>query len=188
MSGRPFFSENPSNVSVEFNPDGELQIHRQSRPLWKTPPKVNQILWCEHYSDERWYLHLGKIINEVPPVPSLRVFLEEYRKMPPAEIGQLLAMKNMTEESLDREIDDPLWHLTWEIKYSPMSLAYDFLWFRDIPNQRAFADTLLFEQEDGLSIMPRCVSTDDIFALVELQSVLFEEGVCLAMNSQQLNR
>ena len=74
--------------------------------------------------------------------------------MPPAEIGQLLAMKNMAKESLDQEIDDPLWHMTWEIKYSPMSLAYDFLWFRDIPNKRAFADKLLFEQEDGLAIMP----------------------------------
>jgi len=183
MSGRPFFSENPSNVSVEFNPDGELQIHRQSRPLWKTPPKVNQILWCEHYSDERWYLHLGKIINEVPPIPTLRVFLEEYRKMPPAEIGQLLAMKNLTLESLEEELDDPLWHMTWEIKYSPMSLAYDFLWFRDIPNKHPFSDKLAFEQEDGLAVMPRCVSTDDVFCLEKLQSELFEEGVAILIQN-----
>ena len=181
MSGRPFFSENPSNLCVEFNRDGKLQIQRQSRPLWKTPIKVNQVLWCEYYSDERWYLHLGRIINEVPPVPTLRVFLEHYRKMPPAEIGQLLAMKNLTLESLDEEIEDPLWHMTWEIKYSPMSLAYDFLWFRDIPNKRAFADKLLFEQEDGLAIMPRCVSTDDLFCLGKLQSELFEEGVALVI-------
>lgn len=184
MSGRPFFSENPSNVCLEFNRDGDLKIYRQSQPLWKTPPKVNQILWCEHYSDERWYLHLGKIINEVPPVPTLRVFLEEYRKMPPAEIGQLLAMKNMTKESLDQEIDDPLWHMTWEIKYSPMSLAYDFLWFRDIPNKRIFSDKLVFDQEDGLAIMPRRVSTDDVFCLEKLQSELFEEGVALLLASK----
>ena len=37
MSGRPFFSENPSNVCVEFSRDGELKLERQSRPLWKTP-------------------------------------------------------------------------------------------------------------------------------------------------------
>ena len=181
MSGRPFFSENPSNLSVVFNRDGKLQIQRQSRPLWKTPPKVDQILWCEHYCDERWYLHLGQIISEVPPVPTLRVFLEEYRKMPPAEIGQLLAMKNLTLESLDEEIDDPLWHLTWEIRYSPMSLAYDFLWFRDIPNKSPFTEKLLFQQEDGLEVMPRCVSTDDIFCLESLQENLFEEGVAILL-------
>ncbi len=179
MSGRPFFSENPSNVCVEFNPDGEIQVGRKPQPVWETPPKVNQILWCEYYSDERWYLHLGKIINEVPPVPTLRVFLEEYRQMPPAEIGQLLAMKNLTLESLDEEINDPLWHMTWEIKYSPMSLAYDFLWFRDIPNKSPFTEKLRFEQEDGLVVMPRCVSTDDIFCLKDLQTLLFEEGVAL---------
>lgn len=179
MSGRPFFSANPFNVCVEFNRDGELEIHCQSQALWKTPPKVNQILWCEHYADERWYLHLGRIINEVPPVPTLRVFLEEYRKMPPEEIGRLLARKNLTLECLDKEIDDPLWHLTWEIKYSPMSLAYDFLWFRDIPNKHMLSDKLLFQQEDGLAVMPRCVSTDDIFCLRDLQAELFEEGVAL---------
>jgi hypothetical protein len=181
MSGRPFVSENPSNVCVEFNRDGELRLERQSRPLWKTPPKVNQVLWCEYYSDERWYLHLGRIINEVPPIPTLRVFLEHYRKMPPAEIGQLLAMKNLTLESLDEEIEDPLWHMTWEIKYSPMSLAYDFLWFRDIPNKSPFTEKLLFEQEDGLEVMPRCVSTDDIFCLESLQENLFEEGVAILL-------
>ena len=181
MSGRPFFSENPSNLSVVFNRDGKLQIQRQSRPLWKTPPKVDQILWCEHYCDERWYLHLGQIISEVPPVPTLRVFLEEYRKMPPAEIGQLLAMKELALESLDEEIDDPLWHMTWEIRYSPMSLAYDFLWFRDIPNKSPFTEKLLFQQEDGLEVMPRCVSTDDIFCLETLQENLFEEGVAILL-------
>ena len=173
MSGRPFFSENPSNVGVEFNPDGEIQVGRKPQPFWETPPKVNQILWCEYYSDERWYLHLGKIIDDVPPVPTLRVFLEEYRQMPPAEIGQLLAMKNLTLESLGEEINDPFWHMTWEIKYSPMSLAYDFLWFRDIPNKSPFTEKLRFEQEDGLVVMPRCVSTDDIFCLKDLQTLLF---------------
>ncbi len=128
MSGRPFISGNPNHVMVDFDQQGELKVQPQGSPLWKTPPKVKQILWCEHYSDERWYLHLGKIISEVPPVPTLRVFLEEYRKMPPAEIGQLLHMKNLTLESLDEVIDDPLWHMTWEIRYSPMSLAYDFLY------------------------------------------------------------
>ncbi len=179
MSGRPFFSENPSNLYVEFNRDGELQIHRLSQPMWKTPPKVNQILWCEYYSDERWYLHLGKIINEVPPVPTLRVFLEVYQKMPPAEIGQLLAMNNLTLENLEEKIDDPLWHMTWEIKYSPLSLAYDFLWFRDIPNKDPFSDKLLFQQEDGLAVMPRCVSTDDILCIKDLQACLFEEGIAI---------
>ena len=179
MSGRPFISENPSHVIVGFDQEGELKVRRQSNPLWKTPPKVKQVLWCEHYSDERWYLHLGKIINEAPPVPTLRIFLEEYRKMPPAEIGQLLHVKNLPLESLDEVIDDPLWHMTWEIRYSPMSLAYDFLWFRDIPNKYPFADKLLFQQEDGLEVMPRCVSTDDIFCLLDLQKTLFEEGVAL---------
>lgn len=179
MSGRPFIPENPGHVIVDFDQEGELKVGPQSNPLWKTPPKVKQVLWCEHYSDERWYLHLGKIISEVPPVPTLRVFLEEYRKMPPAEIGQFLHMKNLTLESLEEIIDDPLWHMTWEIKYSPMSLAYDFLWFRDIPNKHPFADKLLFQQEDGLEVMPRCVSTDDIFCLLDLQKTLFEEGVAL---------
>lgn len=179
MSGRPFIPENPSHAIVDFDQEGKLKVRLQSNPLWKTPPKVKQVLWCEHYSDERWYLHLGKIINEAPPVPTLRIFLEEYRKMPPAEIGQLLHMKNLTLESLDEVIDDPLWHMTWEIRYSPMSLAYDFLWSRDIPNKYPFADKLLFQQEDGLEVMPRCVSTDDIFCLLDLQKTLFEEGVAL---------
>lgn len=99
--------------------------------------------------------------------------------MPPAEIGQFLAMKNLTLESLDQKIDDPLWDMTWGIKYSPMSLAYDFLWFRDIPNKRPFADKLLFQHEDGLAVMPRCVSTDDIFCLKDLQESLFEEGIAI---------
>ena len=75
-------------MRVEFSRDGELKVERQSRPLWKTPPKVNEVLWCEYYSDERWYLHLGQIINEVPPVPTLRVFSRNM-KMLPAEIGVL---------------------------------------------------------------------------------------------------
>ena len=118
-----------ANVCVKFNRDGECRIERQPRPFWKTPTKVNQILWCEHYRDERWYLHLGQIITDVPPVPTLRCFLTEYRTMTPAEIRQFLAMTNLTLESFDQKIDDPLWDMTWGIKYSPMSLAYDFLWF-----------------------------------------------------------
>ena len=62
-----------------------------------------------------------------------------------------------------------------------MSLAYDFLWFRDIPNKSPFTEKLLFEQEDGLEVMPRCVSTDDIFCLESLQENLFEEGVAILL-------
>ena len=124
-------------------------------------------------------MHLGKIINEVPPVPTLRVFLEHYRKIPPAKISQFLSIKNLTLGSLDEKIDGPLWHMTWEITYSPMSLAYDFLWSRDVPNKYPCSNKLLFEQEDGLAVMPRCASTDDLFCLMDLQELLFEEGVAL---------
>ena len=90
---------------------------------------------------------------------------------------------NLVDDDLYEDLDDLLWELTWSIRYSPPSLAYDYLWARDIPNNKEFGANFLFEQGDGLAVMPRYVSTDDLFSLAQLQEELYEEGVALVIGS-----
>ena len=181
MSSRPFFAKNPADIAIGISPDGTVALNQLNQPIWKTPPKASQLLWCEYESDARWYLHLGELARQVPPIPTLNTYLRYYEKMGDEEVFHYLNVHDLAEEYLEQEFDDPLWELTWHIRYSPLSQAYDFLWERDIPNKSPFCDQLLFEQDNGLAVMPRQVSTDDIFCLQALQAELYEEGVALVV-------
>lgn len=181
MSSKPFYPNNPADIAVEISRKGAISVSPLNRPIWKTPPKITHVLWCTCGSDARWYLHLGEIVREAPPLPTLDHFLRHYEKMTQREVINYLSAHNLTAECLEQEIEDTLWPFTWDILYSPMSKAYDFLWERDIPNKSPFCDQLLFEQDNGLAVMPRQVSTDDIFCLQALQAELYEEGVALVV-------
>ena len=179
MSDRTFLNTNPPAVSVDITEDGFLGVSRLADPIWETPPTTTEILWCVLEPDMRWYLHLGEICRSAPPLPTLHKYLRHYEKMSYREVSDYMKAKNLTDDDLYEDLDDLLWELTWSIKYSPQSLAYDYLWERDIPNNKKVGTNFLFEQGDGLAVMPRYVSTDDIFSLSQLQNVLYEDRVAL---------
>lgn len=181
MSSRPFLADNPSDIQVGFTRSGEISVQPRSQKIWETPPKVNHLLWCECFKDARWYLHLDKLAGEVPPLPTLDTLLRGYEKLDDEGVAEYLRTHGLSEDCLDHEIVDPLWDLTWETRYSPLSLAYDFLWDLDIPNKPGLGNRLLFEEADGLLMMPRQVSTEDILCLKELQAELYERGVALVV-------
>lgn len=185
MSGRPFVNTNPDSVSLSFLPSGNCEVRNCHRPVWDTPLKINHILWCRFEDDYRWYLYLDQILYSAPPVPSLGQYLRHYKKMSDAEVNAYLAEHKLEARELEEEFKDLFWDMTWRIYHSPSSLAYDYLWELDIPNDRSLGKGLLFEQEDGLLHMPRYVSTDDIFCLEDLQAKLFDKGVAVVLSKPE---
>ena len=181
MSDRTFHNSNPRAVSLDITENGMLTVCCLGDPIWETPPKTTEILWCVLEPDMRWYLHLREVRRSAPPLPTLHKYLRHYEKMSYQQVADYMKAKNLVNDDLYEDLDDLLWELTWSIKYSPSSLAYDYLWERDIPNKRQFGSKFLFEQGDGLAVMPRYVITDDVFCLRELQDELYGEGVALVI-------